>query len=100
MSLRTVLIIDDERAVSLRAGNARIVIGQDDGAKGFDRVKSEGFSLYLTTRQDIDALARQVKQRGGQPVSEPETTPWGTRLFRVKDLDGFGFAISSPRDDQ
>jgi len=31
------------RAVSLRAGAVRLLIGQDDGAKGWDRVKGEGF---------------------------------------------------------
>src|SRR5205823_9287802 len=29
------------RAVSLRAGAVRLLIGQDDGAKGWDRVKGE-----------------------------------------------------------
>ena len=84
-------------AASLSAGTARIVIGQDDGARGVDRVKGEGFSLYLTTLQDIDVLAGDIKARGGELMSAPEDTPWGTRLFRVKDPDGFRFAISSPR---
>ena len=84
-------------AGSLSAGTARIVIGQDDGARGMDRVQGEGFSLYLTTLQDIDVLAGDVKARGGELMSAPEDTPRGTRLFRVKDPDGFRFAISSPR---
>jgi hypothetical protein len=29
----------------------RILLNQDDGAKGFDRVKGEGFSLMFTTAQ-------------------------------------------------
>jgi uncharacterized glyoxalase superfamily protein PhnB len=44
-------------AVNLRAGTIRILLTQDDGAKGVDRVKGEGFSLQITTAQDIDALA-------------------------------------------
>ena len=84
-------------AASLSAGAARIVIGQDDGARGLDRVKGEGFSLYLTTLEDIDVLAGEIKARGGELMSGPEDTPWGTRLLRVKDPDGFRFAISSPR---
>ena len=32
------------RAVALKAGEVRVLIGQDDGAKGWDRVKGEGFS--------------------------------------------------------
>src|SRR5688572_17522810 len=36
-------------AVSLMAGQVRILLGQDDGAKGLNRVKGEGFSLQITT---------------------------------------------------
>jgi len=38
-------------AVSLKAGAVRILVGQDDGAKGLHRVKGEGFSLQITTRE-------------------------------------------------
>jgi len=83
------------RAVSLKAGNVRILIGQDDGAKGWDRVKGEGFSLMITTAQDIDDFARRVKAGGGVLETEPTTMPWGARVFRVRDPDGFRIAISS-----
>ena len=85
------------RAVSLRAGEVRILIGQDDGAKGWDRKKGEGFSLQLTTDQDIDALANRIKARGSSLTLEPTDMPWGARVFRVEDPDGFKLAISSPR---
>jgi lactoylglutathione lyase len=84
-------------AVSLRAGAVRILIGQDDGAKGLDREKGEGFSLMITTSQDADELARRIRERGGTLDSEPADTPWGARVFRVRDPDGFRFAISSER---
>lgn len=82
-------------AVSLQAGDVRILIGQDDGSKGLDRVKGVGFSLQLTTDQDIDALAAGIKQRGGTLENEPVDTPWGARMFRLQDPDGFKFTISS-----
>ena len=85
------------RAVSLKAGDVEILIGQDDGAKGFDRVKGAGFSLQLTTTQNIDGLADGIKTRGGTLASEPADMPWGARVFRVQDPDGFTLAISSPR---
>jgi uncharacterized glyoxalase superfamily protein PhnB len=84
------------RAVALRAGAVEIVIGQDDGAKGMDRVKGQGFSLRITTGQDIDALAQRIKARGGTLASEPEDM-YGARSFRVKDPDGFMLVISSER---
>jgi uncharacterized glyoxalase superfamily protein PhnB len=82
-------------AVSLRAGEVRLLIGQDDGAKGLDRVKGEGFSLQITTDQNLDELAKQIRERGGTLESEPVDTPWGVRMFRLRDPDGFRFTVSS-----
>ena len=81
-------------AVSLRAGSARILIVQDDGAKGMDRAKGEGFSLRLTTTADVDDIARRIKARGGALATEPADA-WGARMFRLRDPDGFLFTISS-----
>ena len=82
--------------VALKAGDVRSLIGQDDGAKGWDRAKGEGFSLMITTVQDVDELAARIQERGGTLESEPADMPWGARVFRVKDPDGFKIAISSP----
>lgn len=88
------------RAVSLKAGQVRILLNQDDGAKGWDRSKGEGISLQITTAQDVDALARRAVEQGGTLVTEPVDTPWGARLFRVQDPDGFKLAISTERPDR
>jgi uncharacterized glyoxalase superfamily protein PhnB len=85
------------RAISLKAGSVEILIGQDDGAKGADRVKGQGFSLQLTTAQNIDELAARIKAHGGVLESDPFDTPWGVRAFRLHDPDGFKFTISSER---
>jgi uncharacterized glyoxalase superfamily protein PhnB len=82
-------------AISLRAGEVRILIGQDDGARGLDRVKGEGFSLQITTDQNIDEVAKQIRERGGTLDSDPVDTPWGVRMFRLRDPDGFRFTVSS-----
>jgi uncharacterized glyoxalase superfamily protein PhnB len=84
-------------AVSLKAGIVRILLNQDDGAKGTDRVKGAGFSLQLTTTQDIDQLAARIRGAGGTLDMEPTDMPWGARVFRVQDPDGFRYAISSER---
>jgi uncharacterized glyoxalase superfamily protein PhnB len=83
------------RAVSLIAGDVRILIGQDDGAKGWDRVKGEGFSLHITTDQNVDEMAKRIKELGGTLELEPADMPWGARVFRLRDPDGFTLAISS-----
>jgi uncharacterized glyoxalase superfamily protein PhnB len=82
-------------AVSLVAGGVRLVLGQDDGAKGWDRVKGEGCSFMITTVQDVDDLAKGIKERGGTLDAEPADMPWGPRIFRLRDPDGFRIAISS-----
>lgn len=84
-------------AVSLKAGDVRILLNQDDGARGWDRPKGEGFSLQLTTEQNVDEVAAGIKQRGGTLTLEPTDTPWGMRVFRVQDPDGYKLAISTPR---
>ena len=83
-------------AVSLRAGKARVLVVQDDGAKGTDRQKGIGFSLQIITSQDIDTLAANAKARGAALDTEPMTAPHGPRIFRLHDPDGFRFTISSP----
>jgi uncharacterized glyoxalase superfamily protein PhnB len=82
-------------AVSLRAGAVRILLGRDDGAKGLDRVKGEGFSLQISTTQNIDEIAARIKAHGGTLATEPVTMPWGPRVFRIVDPDGFKLTFSS-----
>jgi uncharacterized glyoxalase superfamily protein PhnB len=85
-------------AVSLKAGDVSLLIGQDDGAKGWDRAKGDGFSLQITTAQNIDELAQAIRSRGGVLESDPFDTPWGMRAFRMRDPDGFRFTIASMLD--
>lgn len=85
------------RAVAIKGGSVRILLNQDDGAKGTNRVKGEGFSLQLITAQSVDEIAKRIKELGGSLESEPADMPWGARVFRVRDPDGFKFAISSER---
>jgi len=82
-------------AVSLKAGAVRLLLTQDDGAKGLDRAKGEGMSLQVTTDQDADALADRIKRNGWKLDTEPTTMPHGVRACRLRDLDGFRFTISS-----
>lgn len=84
-------------AVSLKAGAVRILINQDDGAKGLDRKKGDGFSLQFTTSQSIDDLAKRITGAGGTLDSQPADMPWGVRMFRLQDPDGFKLVFSSER---
>jgi uncharacterized glyoxalase superfamily protein PhnB len=81
-------------AASLRAGAVPILLTQDDGARGADRMKGEGISLRLTTAQNIDSLAKGIQERGGVLESQPFDA-MGARAFRLRDPDGFKLVISS-----
>ena len=81
-------------AITLKAGDVELLINQDDGAKGRDRKKGEGFSLMFTTVQDVDALAARIVAKGGTLATEPSDMPWGARIFRVQDPDGFKLVFS------
>ena len=85
------------RAVALKAGAIRILLNLDDGGRGWDRAKGEGFSVMFTTAQSVDDIANRIKANGGTLASEPADMPWGVRMFRVVDPDGFKLAISSER---
>jgi uncharacterized glyoxalase superfamily protein PhnB len=87
-------------AVAVKAGDVRILLNQDDGKRGWDRVKGEGFSLMLTTAQNIDQIAQRIRDMGGTLDTEPADMPWGVRMFRLRDPDGFKIAISSERPAQ
>ena len=84
------------RSVVMTAGDVRFLLNQDDGAKGKDRVKGAGFSLMITTTQNVDAIARRIRESGTTLSSEPADMPWGMRMFRVQDPDGFQLAFGSP----
>lgn len=81
--------------VELVAGVVSFFVGQDDWKKGKDRVKGVGFRIFCTTVQDIDALAAQIKSRGGKLLEEPKDQSWGTRDFAVADPDGFKITFST-----
>jgi uncharacterized glyoxalase superfamily protein PhnB len=82
-------------AISLRAGAVRVLINQDDGAKGRDRVKGEGFSLMLKTTQDLAEIAQRIQSLGITLDTGLTDTPWGMRMFRLRDPDGFRWTIAA-----
>lgn len=82
-------------AISLQAGAVKILLAQDDGAKGLDRIKGEGISLQITTSQDAHEVASRITAQGTTLDTEPTRMPWGVTVLRVRDPDGFRLTISS-----
>jgi len=85
------------QGATMRAGSVEFFLGQDDWRKGRDRKKGEGFRIYCTTRQKVEALATMIKARGGVLLHDVQTEPWGERDFAVADPDGFKITISQAR---
>ena len=83
------------RFVQLKAGAAQIGLGQDDFAKGRDRMKGVGFRVWIATSQDISGVAEHAKAAGIALDKEPEELPWGGTAFEVTDPDGFKLSIAS-----
>jgi uncharacterized glyoxalase superfamily protein PhnB len=85
-------------AAVVAAGDCRIVLNQDDGKLGWDRIKGQGFYLQINVAApaDVDAAAARIKAAGGTLLDEPADRSWGVRMFQFKDLDGFKLGVSTP----
>jgi catechol 2,3-dioxygenase-like lactoylglutathione lyase family enzyme len=81
------------KGLLLKAGASRLGLSQDDWAKGRDRKKGVGFSLWCETEQDIDALAARITAAGGTLASGPSDEPGLGRNLAVDDPDGFRLRI-------
>lgn len=82
----------------MSAGEIRIILNQDDGKLGWDRVKGQGFYLQLNVASgsDVDAAHARVAAAGGEVLSPPADRPWGVRMFQFRDPDGFKLGVSTP----
>jgi uncharacterized glyoxalase superfamily protein PhnB len=78
----------------LVAGSCELGLSQDDWAKGRDRKKGIGFSLYAETTQDLEGLAKRCRA-AGIVVDGPKTEPWGARTVAVTDPDGFKLILTA-----
>lgn len=81
--------------VMLVAGSCSLGLSQDDWAKGRNRVKGVGVSLYAETGQSLDLIATLAREHGIE-VDGPKKAPWGQRLIEVVDPDGFKLSICWP----
>ena len=85
-------------AAVVEAGDCRIVLNQDDGKLGWDRIKGQGCYLQINVASaaDVDAAAVRIKAAGGALLDDPADRPWGARMFQFRDLDGFKLGVSTP----
>ena len=82
--------------VMLASDNAFLMLGQDDFAKGRDRVKGAGLRLYLETEKDLFALNQQARAAGFNVEGDVGPLGWGPNGFSLSDPDGYKFTIAEP----
>lgn len=80
------------------SGQIRVVLNQDDGQLGWDRIKGQGLFLQFNVAApaDVDAAAARLAAAGGTFIDQPADRPWGVRMFQFRDPDGFKLGISTP----
>jgi len=83
-------------SAGIRAGCSRIFLNQDDGKRGWERTKGEGFSITFETAQNVDAFAERVRSNGGSITMDPSDMPWGVRRVRFTDPAGYRLAAWRP----
>lgn len=86
------------RFAMLKSGNVILGIGQDDFAKGRNRLKGVGARLWIQTGEELTALAARAKAAGLTLDADPAPLPWGPMAFALTVPDGFLLTIvSDPR---
>jgi uncharacterized glyoxalase superfamily protein PhnB len=85
-------------AAVIVSGTTQIVLNQDDGKLGWDRIKGQGIYLQLNvgTAGEVDAAADRIKAAGFTLLNEPADRPWGVRMFQALDPSGFKLGVSTP----
>lgn len=68
--------------VTMERGSSSIGIGAG-GATEEDRF---GYWVYV---DDVDSTLDALRSSGASVVAEPEDQPWGERVARVRDPDGY-----------
>jgi uncharacterized glyoxalase superfamily protein PhnB len=51
--------------------------------------------IFVSTTQDIDQLAADIRKARIALDTKPHDTPWGSRAFDVTEPSGFRLTISS-----
>ena len=82
------------RGAVLKAGTTRLMLSQDDWARGRERHKGDGVRFRFATAQRLESLAAEIVARGGRLDHEPRMMPWGERTFALTDPDGYHLMIA------
>ena len=87
----------DGRVIVLEAGQATLELFDEAQARYVDEIEAgarvSGAVRLAFEVGDSEAAASRLVEAGGEPVSEPVTTPWQDRNARVKAPDGLQLTL-------
>jgi methylmalonyl-CoA/ethylmalonyl-CoA epimerase len=93
---------EDGRVIVLEAGQATVELFDEVQARYVDQIEAgarvSGPVRLAFEVVDSEAAARRLVEAGGEPVSEPVTTPWQDRNARVKAPDGLQLTLFTPAE--
>ena len=82
---------DDISIVSLEGFRITIINMRDEDMFARDALggeKGRGMYIYISV-DDVDAMHKELTQKGIEPITQPKDWRWGNREFIVKDPDGY-----------
>jgi len=95
---------EDPRHARFELGQVSLTIHEDltpaeVSAWKVDAVpERRGWGVYLTfPTDDLEKTYRRLADIGGEILTTPQTTSWGTRMFLAKDPDGYLLELSERR---
>lgn len=96
-----------EEDAHFEVGGFHFIIHQDLSPEEFHewRVNPEpqerGWGVYLTFQtDDVDAEYARLKEKQLDFICEPRTMSWGTRMFLLRDPDGYILEISRSHENK
>ena len=84
----------------LRLGNSLIMLGPDDADDRYGMhsplsLNGTNQCIYIALETDVDAACRRARAEGGEIVTEPYDTPYGSREFTCRDPEGHIWSVGS-----
>lgn len=76
-----------------------VMLGTGEDQVGPVSNRSVGHGIYVVV-EDVDEHYERARAAGAHVVFPPEDTPWGTRRYRVLDLEGREWSFGSYQPGQ
>jgi uncharacterized glyoxalase superfamily protein PhnB len=79
----------------LSRDNFKVMLGECPDETPASELGNHSYMAYLIV-DDVDALHRELGERGADVLSPPASEPWGMREFGVRTPDGHRIRFGEP----